>query len=240
MEDFRPFDEPPGRPPFPQHGRANNTLSSKRPRPTPGARNMDDLARQFDSPPRYRRRELQRRGDQHVRRRRDTSSDFDSASSSDESFRSARTSSRRSTLSKSSSEPSSMSRGPRKKTAGPAGDPSARRQQLDETLMPPKSGIVQKLEGAITPLRVGILLGCFDLVGGSLTIWMTKRRNAKEKEAEAEKLALDAQAANGAGKEPVAPRGDDRRRRNRVMGGSSSSSGSRDSMRRDDRYRRRG
>lgn len=53
---------------------------------------------------------------------------------------------------------------------------------------------------------------------------MTKRRAAKEKEAEAEKLALAAQAAVGAGEEPVAPRDGERKERERMGGKTARSS----------------
>lgn len=246
MEDFRPFAEPPKPPPYPP---------VDRPMVHPGgyiSRRPENISRTTidhgssasskGSLPRHRDQELQRRRAGHVRRReRSPEDDDDSASSDDdESQRAPRHSPRRDPRPNKNNKPEPSFGSTRKKTAGPGDDPSARRKQLDEHFkQPQKSDLVKTLEGAITPLRVGILLGCFDLVGGTLTIWMTKRRNAKEKEAEAEKLALAAQAAEGAGEEPVAPRGGERREKYGNDRRYGSSNDSHDSRRRNDRYRRR-
>ena len=50
------------------------------------------------------------------------------------------------------------------------------------------------LEKIVTPLRLGLLLGCFDMIGGSLSAWMTyKRFGAAAQAAEAAKQAAISQ-----------------------------------------------
>lgn len=71
----------------------------------------------------------------------------------------------------------------------------------------PKTG----LEAFITPLRLGILLGCFDIIGGSLSVWMTRKRFGKA----AQQAAADGQQQASERQSRVSskhPRGDDRRR----------------------------
>lgn len=246
LEDFRPFDEPPPPPSFPPFDAPGSEIagrSGKRPSPIPRRRLDDNIfARPVGPPPRLRGQELQARARRDVgRRHRSPTYDDDSAYSTDDSYHSPRRPRGRSTHSTASRGPASTKGGGKKspagpiskksgpgnnKTAGPGGDPAARRKQLDQHFTnkeKEKPGLLKNLEEVVTPLRVGILLGCFDLIGGTLTIWMTKRRAAKEKEAEAEKLALAAQAAEGAGEEPVAPRGGARKKRDGRSDGSSSS-----------------
>ncbi|CAK4033787.1 Hypothetical predicted protein [Lecanosticta acicola] len=58
------------------------------------------------------------------------------------------------------------------------------------------------LEQIVTPLRLGLLLGCFDMIGGSLSAWMTWKRfgaaaQAAETAKQAEAAAAQAEAGSG-------------------------------------------
>lgn len=182
-EDFRPFEEPPPPPPFPSFespGRID-PRSSKGATSIPKHRIAEDLlARATHPPPKFRDQELQRRRKGGLRRReRSPSYDDDSAYSSDNSYHSPRNGKSKSSDSgkkKSGGSDSRESSGPgskkssgsgSNKTGGSGGDPAARRKQLDQKFQNEKPGIIKGLEEVITPLRVGILLGCFDLIGGS-------------------------------------------------------------------------
>ncbi|KAF2163258.1 hypothetical protein M409DRAFT_57553 [Zasmidium cellare ATCC 36951] len=100
-------------------------------------------------------------GDQHARVRRYRRRSPSLSSQSDSSYNARR-----------HSKSQNRGRGGRSQTGSRAVNQNLPQQQQ---VAPPKSG----LEAIITPLRLGILLGCFDIIGGSLSVWMTKKRFAK-------------------------------------------------------------
>lgn len=79
----------------------------------------------------------------------------------------------------------------------------------NQTQPPPPQQVSQQktgLETIITPLRLGILLGCFDIIGGSLSVWMTRKRFGQA-------AAQQAAAAGGAQQQQAGGGGSDHRSR---------------------------
>ncbi|KXS98888.1 hypothetical protein AC578_10842 [Pseudocercospora eumusae] len=115
-------------------------------------------------------------------------------------------------------------------------------QQGEEQEEEKKTGLA-KLEEYITPFNVGILLGCFDLIGGGLSLYMTNKRFGKKAQA-----AQAAQNGGGGQKQGGANGGGGGGSQKQLdskdggsNGSSSRSSGrSRGRSRRDDRSSRKG
>lgn len=177
-DDTRPFPGPPAPPSVPPFDGPNarkggyySTKASPSPR-SPG--NDARLARPVRFATRRRQHEGQRSGKWNASRseRAPAHAEDDSEYISEDSYHDPPGRQRRSD-SGSSYGPGSPASSAQKKAVGRnsaqlEGDSAARRKHLNEHFhKPEKSDLVRKMENAITPLRVGIFLGCFDLIGAS-------------------------------------------------------------------------
>ncbi|EME83845.1 uncharacterized protein MYCFIDRAFT_172915 [Pseudocercospora fijiensis CIRAD86] len=70
----------------------------------------------------------------------------------------------------------------RDKESNNSGQKQQEQQQDQEQEKEKKTGLA-KFDEYITPFNVGILLGCFDLIGGGLSLYMTKKRFGKKAQA---------------------------------------------------------